>query len=271
MPKFSGIEKASREKLAKILRAYPHAIKVKNAASILETSPLKAAQQLAVWNKQGWLSRVQRGIYVPVSLESESPDVPLDDPWIIAEELWRPCYIGGWSAAEHWDLTEQIFQSVLVMTTKKPRQRNPTLKDVGFLIHTVSPYHLFGTKPIWRGRIRVQVSDPSKTLVDMFDIPEVGGGIRPVADVYGQYLKSPHKNMDLLLTYAEQQGNGTIYKRMGFLTETLAPKEKKFLTECRKRLPTGYSKLDPSLKCEKIVTRWKLRVPISWKPKVSDD
>lgn len=108
-------------------------------------------------------------------------------------------------------------------------------------------------------------------MVDMYDIPEVGGGIRPVADVYGQYLKSPQKNMDLLLSYAEQQGNGAIYKRMGFLTETMVPNEKTFLAECRRPLPTGYSKLDPSLKCEKIVTRWKLRVPISWKPKVSDD
>jgi len=43
---------------------------------------------------------------VSVPLESRTADVPLEDPWLIAERLFAPCYIGGWSAAEYLDLTE---------------------------------------------------------------------------------------------------------------------------------------------------------------------
>ena len=33
----------------------------------------------------------------------------LEDPLVIAEKLFSPCYVGGWSAAEYWGITEQIF------------------------------------------------------------------------------------------------------------------------------------------------------------------
>jgi predicted transcriptional regulator of viral defense system len=55
------------------------------------------------------MSRIARGFYVPVPLESPNPDMPLEDPWLVGMRLYSPCYIGGWSAAEYTDLTEQIF------------------------------------------------------------------------------------------------------------------------------------------------------------------
>ncbi len=105
-----------------------------------------AAKMLARWAKKGWLSRVRRGIYVPIPLESRTTDVPLEEPWIIAERLFAPCYIGGWSAAEYWNLTEQIFRTVVVMTLQKPRDRPPNIKGTNFLIRTVSENALFGVK-----------------------------------------------------------------------------------------------------------------------------
>jgi|GEM_PF-6032200 len=42
-----------------------------------------------------------------------------DEPWAVAQKLFVPCYVGGWSAAEYWDFTEQIFNSTLVVLAKK--------------------------------------------------------------------------------------------------------------------------------------------------------
>jgi len=106
----NGIGKRSRLKLAKLLRDTKGTISVEQATGSLDLSPKKAAKTLAWWAKQGWLSRVRRGLYVPVPLETRTGDVALEDPWLVAERLFAPCYIGGWSAAEHWDLTEQIFR-----------------------------------------------------------------------------------------------------------------------------------------------------------------
>ena len=35
---------------------------------------------------------------------------------------------------------------------------------------------LFGTTPLWREQVRVPVSDPTRTIVDVFDDPALGAG-----------------------------------------------------------------------------------------------
>ena len=96
--------------LTSLFRATKGTISVEQAATTLRLSRTVVAKTLARWAKQGWLSRVQRGLYVPVPLTTSGGDVALEDAWIVAERLFTPCYIGGWSAAEHWGLTEQIFR-----------------------------------------------------------------------------------------------------------------------------------------------------------------
>ena len=123
-----------RRRLAEVLQASKGTVDVADAAEALDLSRKEAATLLARWARAGRLSRVRRGLYVPVPIEATSPDVPLDDPWIVASRLFSPCYIGGWSAAEHWDLTEQLFRSVLVLTTQRPRNRKPVLKGTPLLI-----------------------------------------------------------------------------------------------------------------------------------------
>jgi hypothetical protein len=150
METLSGLGKVDRERIASIIRGTKGTISVKEAAEILGVSRTDAAKMLARWCKKGWFSRVKRGLYIPVPLESRTSDVPLEDPWLIAERVYSPCYIGGWSAAEHWDLTEQIFRTVVVMTTQKPRERRPTIKNTNFYLKTISDKTMFGLKSVWR-------------------------------------------------------------------------------------------------------------------------
>ncbi len=264
MSTFAGIGRDSRTKLAKLLREARGTISVQQAAGSLGVPDKEAAKTLARWTEQGWLSRVRRGLYVPVPLESSTGDVALDDPWIIAARLFAPCYIGGWSAAEHWDLTEQIFRSVLVMTTTKPRNRRPVIKGQKFVVRTILPSSLFGTKPVWRGQVKVDVSDPTRTVVEMLDDPNLGGGIRPTADVLQSYLKSKSKDLELLVAYAKRLDSGAVFKRLGFLLERFAPEEKPTIEACRSRLTAGNVKLDPSLPAERLLTAWRLWLPATW-------
>lgn len=37
----------------------------------------------------------------------------------MAAKVFEPCYIGDWSAAECWDLTEQVFREVVVVTSRQ--------------------------------------------------------------------------------------------------------------------------------------------------------
>ena len=266
-----GIGIKSRERLARVLRKTGGAISPSDVAAILTISNAQASKLLSFWANQGWVKRVHRGLYIPVPLDSLTEEIAPEDPWIIAERLFSPCYIGGWSAAEHWDLTEQIFSSVMVFTIRRPRQREQDAGGVRFHLRTTSESHFFGLKTVWRGKIKVQVSDPSRTIIDFLDNPRVGGGIRNITDHFNNYLKSKHRNIDELLNFAKLIGNATVFKRLGFLLERYQPEETAAVEECLRHLPEGNSKLDPDLPKDGLITKWKLWVPASWQERASND
>jgi predicted transcriptional regulator of viral defense system len=264
MEPLTGLGKADRERLSAVLRGTKGTISVTEATEILEMPRVSAAKILSRWAKKGWLSRVRRGLYIPVPLESRTSDIPLEDSWVVADRLYSPCYIGGWSAAEYWDLTEQIFRTVIILTTRRPRERKPTIKGTEFLLRTVSDKAMFGLKAVWRGQVKVNVSDPTRTVLDMLSDPQLGGGLRSTIDMFRNYMGSEKKDLALLIKYAVQLGNGAVFKRLGFLLEKYAENEQIFIGQCRERLTTGNAKLDPALKAKKLITRWRLWVPERW-------
>lgn len=256
----NGLGKADRERLSAVLRGTKGVISVAEAADILEMSGSNTAKLLSRWAKKGWLSRVRRGLYISVPLESRTADIPLEDAWVIADKLYSSCYIGGWSAAEYWDLTEQIFRTVIVLTTQRPRDRKPTIKGTEFLLRTVPDKAMFGLKAVWRGQVKVNVSDPTRTILDMLNDPRLGGGLRSTIDMFRNYLSSEKRDLGLLIKYSDQLGNGAVFKRLGFLLEKYAENEQDFIGQCREKLTAGNAKLDPVLKTEKLITRWRLWV-----------
>lgn len=261
----AGLGKKERNQLAVLLKARLAVITPKTAAKALQIAQNQAAQLLALWAKKGWLSRVKHGVYIPVSLQADTAEVMADEPWVLAKALFDPCYIGGWSAAEHWDFTEQIFNSTMVFTTKKSQARELDLTGAKFTIKTVKPERIFGGQNVWRENHKVTISDPTRTIVDAFNDPAVVGGIRMAVDILGRYLKSEYKNTDLLFRYSKQMKNTAIFKRLGFVFERLHPEEKEFIEKIKKEIKSGYSQLDPATPGKSLVTAWKLWVPTSWK------
>lgn len=274
MKSLSGLKSNTRAQLGKILRGTNGTVSVSQAASILALPPQKTAMLLARLARQGWLSRVRRGLYIPIPLEAQSSDVIIEDPWLIATELYSPCYIGGWSAAEHWSLTEQIFRSVVVITTKQVRDRAPVIRHIPFVIRTVPKSSMFGIKQVWHGSRKIQVSDPTRTIVDLLDAPKLGGGISSVNEILITYLRSKEFTAKRLLEYVDQLSNRTVYKRLGFLLQRNAPDQRALIEECKSRMSKGSSRLDPGLPSEKLVSAWNLWIPKGWKSattKVSHD
>ena len=101
----------------------------------------------------------------------------------------------------------------------------------------------------------------------MLSAPALGGGIRSVSDMFAAYLRLQDKDLDLMIQYGKMLGNGAVFKRLGFLLETLAPDETAARELCRENLTSGNSRLDPKLKADNLITRWRLWVPESWVPK----
>ncbi len=251
----------TRERLGKLLREGGDVLTVDNAARILGISSKDAAKTLARWCNQGWLSRIKRGVYVPVPVESISKDRALEDAWIIIPDLFGPAYVGGWSAAEHWDLTEQIFRDICVFTSRPVAKRHQVIHNIPFVVTHVAPDQQFGTKTVWKKEKKLSVSDPTRTIVDMLSKPWAGGGIEHVIDCFKHYLKSSYLSAEQLVDYAERLGNAAVFKRLGFLAERLLGGDHFLVTACKSRLSKGNAQLDPALKGDKLITRWRLFVP----------
>ena len=252
-----------RRRLVAVLNEAGDVVCVDDVVRTLDMSRAGAAKLLWRWEKQAWLRRVGRGVYLPASLATLDSIHVLDDPWILVPALFDPAYIGGRTAAEHWDLTEQIFRDVVVMTTQPVRRKTQRRHGALFSLTHISPEKIFGTTTIWRGRSRIAVADMHRTIVDILADPAQGGGIHHVADCLSVFLKSKDRDDDLLVGYATRLGNGALFKRLGFLAER-DPAGSALVEPCRMRLSAGHAKLDPALESPRLITRWRLRVPESW-------
>ncbi len=251
----------SRERLSKLLREGGELLTVEQAARILDVNKDEAAKTMARWCNQGWLSRIKRGVYVAVPVEAVSGERALEDAWVLIPELFGPAYVGGWSAAEHWDLTEQIFRDICIISARPVAKRRQEIHNIPFVVTHVPLEQHFGTKPVWKKEKKILVSDPAKTIADMLSNPWTGGGIQHVTDCLKQFFKSDHFNPDLLVEYAEKLGNGAVFKRLGFLTAQSLGETHPLIAACEARLTKGNAQLEPGRKGDRLITRWRLFVP----------
>src|SRR5580700_11637354 len=173
---------ASRARLAAVLRATKEVVSVDIAVQTLGIDRRVAAKLLSRWKEQGWLRRIGHGLYVPVPLDLSGSEQVVADPWVLVPTLFGQCYVGGWTAAHHWELTEQLFNETFVFTTRRVIGKRVTAQGAVFLLHGVNAKRLFGLKTLWRGSVKVSISDTARTLFDIIAAPEVGGGIDHVGD-----------------------------------------------------------------------------------------
>lgn len=260
-----GLGKLERERLACLLAGTSVTISVQEAVELLDLPRHRVIQILAKLAQKGWLQRISRGVYLPVPLDSLDAEVVPEDPFVIAEKLFSPCYISGWSAVEHWGLTEQIFRSVVVMTSRQQQNYKPNIAGVDYRLHYVKDSAFFGLKNIWREDVKVKIADPSRTVIELMHNPALGGGIRMCVDVLRSYFSSEHKSVDLLTKYMAEISNGAAYKRLGFLLEKFFPTECMLIEACQAGITAGNAKLDVTLDCNSLVSKWRLWVPKSWK------
>jgi predicted transcriptional regulator of viral defense system len=262
-----GIEKTNRELLERLHRRLKGPFTATEAAEVLRLPLPRSRRLLSYLASRGWLSRVRRGLYTTVPLGASAPSDWREDPWIVAAKLYEPCYIGGFSACEYWDLTEQIFRGVVVFTATPLREREIEVQGTSFRLKSVDERKLFGTRSEWRDSVRVQVSDPSRTVVDTLDDPSIGGGIRHVASVLANYFESEDRDDRRLTDYVKKLGNRTVFKRLGYLLELYNIAASETIAVCRRMLSSGLSPLDPSVRTKgKVVKRWNIRANVSLSP-----
>lgn len=259
----AGLGAQEREIIEALAAAEKKTVTVDDVLEVQSISRNYANRVLARLAEKGWMVRLRRGVYAIVPLGAAPGEASIDDPWPLAMSLFSPAYIAGWTAAEHWDLTDQIFNSIAVVTARSLRARQQVVAGVTFLCRSVDERLLFGTKRVWSDSTPILISDPHRTIIDVLAVPELGGGGRHSLDIVQAYWRSKHADPAKLLDYAERFGKGVVFKRLGFTAEALGRPDEAWLRRCESGLSKGVSLLDPDgPKRGRMSTRWRLRVNI---------
>jgi predicted transcriptional regulator of viral defense system len=227
------------------------------------SSKQQAISALARLAKKGWLERLERGLYMIVPLEAGPTGQWTDDPLVIATHLQPDGAVAYWSALHYWNLTEQVPRTVFIQSL---RQRNPsqtTILGVAYKFVRIKKDRFFGIVSRSSEGQRIKITDREKSLIDACDRPDLCGGILQVAQAFQTGEPMDWDRMD---SYLKKMGSGAIYKRLGYMIETLEismPNREDRLRNWRKSMSQGIALLDlGGLQTGSVKTKWRVRVNV---------
>ena len=212
--------------------------------------------------KKKWLIRLARGKYIIVPLEAGVKSQYTEHGFVIASHLVEPYYIGYWSALNYHGLSEQVPSVVFVVSSKRRKDR--TILDTRFRFITIKKSKMFELIEVNISNSKVKISGVEKTVADCLDHPEYCGGLEEIAKA----LFFEHKELDMkkIIENADEIGNKTIIKRLGYLLDLFEYHEYEHLFKDVK-LSKGYPKLDPKLPEKGTFNdRWKLLINVDISP-----
>lgn len=258
-----GLGKRERAVLAGLAALERPVVRADDVVRRFDMSRQHANLTLSRLARKGWLRRLRRGAYTVVPLSSQTAHPVVEDPRAAAMALFSPCYISGWTAAEHWDLTEQISNSIVVYSARPQRRSELDIGGVKYRVRRVGEDMIFGTTRVWSGTTPIDMATAHRVVVDILDAPEMGGGGRQTLDIVREYWLGGTAEPDTLMALAGRIGRGSIFKRMGFTAERLGSPEPGWLEECREHLSAGIALLDPGgPQRGPIDSEWRLRINI---------
>src|SRR6266542_6858311 len=125
----AGIGARGRAELTRVLGSRRRIVTPTDVVEALDVDAEAAAKRLSRWAADGWLRRARRGLYIPVPIDANNPAGWSEDALIVAAAVWAPCYFTGWTAANHWGLTEQTFRTTVLKTARRVRASAVTLLE----------------------------------------------------------------------------------------------------------------------------------------------
>jgi predicted transcriptional regulator of viral defense system len=262
----AGISGKGRVELAQVLASGRRFVTPADVVDALEVDPDTAAKKLSRWAEYGWVRRVRRGLYIGVPVDAASPAAWSEDALLVARAVWAPCYFTGWTAANHWALTDQVFRTTVLKTAGRVRESAARLLDHDYFVSHVDHSAMeWGLKSEWRAETRLWFADPARSVVDILDSPKLGGGIRHGAEILGAFLDE--HDAEILIEYGDQLGNRAVFKRLGYMVEALGRDLPDIIAACHERVSTGIAALDPGgPEGGRRMMKWRLRINVALGP-----
>jgi predicted transcriptional regulator of viral defense system len=222
---------------------------------------VSAHHALSRLQRGGWLKRIERGLYMVVPLSAGPDRVWTENALLIGTRLIEPSAIAYWSALRFWNFTEQVPHTVFIQSPRRKLPSKMVSDGVQYQVITIGAPRFFGlARRAVDGQV-IQVTDRAKSVLDAADRPDLCGGIWQLAQALrGHWAEVEWLDLDdYLLRFA----SGAVYKRLGYLVETLdlqIPERAARLVAWQAHLTAGIALLDPGEPLGgSVYTRWRVR------------
>lgn len=219
---------------------------------------------LALHLASGRLLRVRRGLYAvrPPGVESTAAEA---DPYLVASKLQDDAVVAYHASLQFHGKAYSLWQKYHFITKK--RTRPFTFQGQDF-VPVQAPVTLRAL-PDFGGGVReirhagglARVTSLERTLVDVLDAPDKGGGWE---EVWRSLEMVEFFDLDAVFAHVKRLGSGIAAARVGFFLdqhrEPLMVEEKR-LDEFRALMPAQPRYFDPAREPGKLVSAWNLVVP----------
>ena len=222
-----------------------------------DVEPALVPYLLKVLTDAGWIIRIRRGLYAGTGRLPGGVDVP---PFVIATAVVTPSAISHFSALAYHDLTDQIPRVVTVSTpckvvTPSMRRKGDSGETARHLWRvagvecryvTVIPKRFeLGLETVWlEERFRVAITDRERTVLELFAMPRLFGGVSEGLSVVERSLGV--LDVERLVHYAVKYDSVAVAKRLGWSLEQVGV-ETSVLLPLLELGSAHYSPLDPGL------------------------
>src|SRR5689334_4922928 len=122
-----GLSAANRAFVSNLNRSFQGPFTTDDVVRVTQLDRDRVSRLVRHLVSQGWLRRVQRGLYITVPLEAEDSTAWNPDPWTVAAAAFEPGYVAGWTALSQWGLTDQIFTTTAFVTARAVPRTNRTV------------------------------------------------------------------------------------------------------------------------------------------------
>jgi len=228
-------------------------------------SPKTRAALLTYHQKQGHIQRVRRGLYCVVPPGADVATCPVD-AYLLAAKMTDDAVLAYHTALEFHGKTYSVFEELQYLTGRAARPvtfRSYRFRPVRFPKKLAAQgKQLFGVKQMDRAGITIRVTTLERTLVDLLDRPNLGGGWE---EIWRSLETVEFFDLDMVVEYALLLDNATTAAKVGFFLDQHKDRlmiEESHLDRLRARRPREPHYLTHGRRGGRLVSNWNLVVPV---------
>ena len=220
---------------------------------------------LAYHRKQGRLVLVRRGLYavVPPGGSAETCTV---DPYLIAAKMTGDAVLAYHTALELHGKAQSVFEDLFFLSRTPPRTktfRSQRFRGVLFpKALRANGKEQQQVRMVDRWGVDLKVTGLERTLVDVLDRPDLGGGWE---EIWRSLESVEYFDLDLVVEYVRLLDNATTAAKVGYYLQQHAGSlmvEERYLKPLRELCPKQPHYLQRG-RSGKLVNDWNLVVPTS--------